>query len=146
MGDPHDLTIDIYEEKKWSKLTAFWKISVFVMASLIILLKFLFVYFPTGLKFVMDRRSVQISLKKSKLCSVWYLYKIKLPKSELNACMETGSQFLDSCSSPPHTLKNVEVVLAPLMLEVMSTQNSKTFKSLQNIHSLSSYRFHVGLK
>ena len=50
MGDPHDLTIEIDDEKKYSStLITFPKISVLVAASLIILFEFLLVYFPPGL-------------------------------------------------------------------------------------------------
>ena len=96
------------------------KTSVFVTASLIILLNLLFVYFPTGLKFgINPRKRINFHFIKRilKLCSVWYLSKIMLPKFELNTYM--GRQFLESCSSPPLDAENVGVVLAPLMIEVM---------------------------
>ena len=68
-----------------SKLINFSKISVFVAAGLIILFKFLFVYFSPGLQFGMEKRKIFNFIGRiSKLCSVWYLFKIKLSKSELN--------------------------------------------------------------
>ena len=50
MGDPHDITNEIYYKKKYSSTLPTLKESFFVMAGLI-LFKFLFVYFPTSLKF-----------------------------------------------------------------------------------------------
>ena len=150
MGDPDDLTIDIYGKKKYSsKLTTFFqKLQSLFVASLIILFKFLFVYFPPGLKLRMNpkKRINFHSIKRiSKFCSLWYLFKIKSPKSELN--IWEGSFWTNV---PPHTLKNMGVVLtmwgSPLMIEVMSTQNLTTFETLQTNQYLSSYPFHLRLK
>ena len=71
-----------YNEKISSTLTTFSKISVLVTVSLIIRLKCLLDVFLDGPPEAYKRFHFIKSVSKS--CSVWYLLKIKWPKSELN--------------------------------------------------------------
>ena len=103
MGDPRDLTIEIYD-KKTSKLTTFSKLSVFVTTNLIILFKFMLYIFPWLEVWNGPRKACKLSFyqKNFKIVLCLVLFKIKVPKSELNIWVG----MFDPCSSPPtHTEK-----------------------------------------
>ena len=86
MDNPHDLIYERYDEKNlhlWCPL--FRKFPSLLRSAL------LYYLHPEAQKLLYFIKSI------SKLCSVWYLFKIMCPKPELNIIWTR--QFLDMCSS-----------------------------------------------
>ena len=89
MVDPHDLTTEIYDEIKYSSKITTLNL-VFVTASLIIFFKISLCIFSPLLEIwngPQKRIHFHFTTRISKLCSVWYLFKIKLPKSYIVECL-----------------------------------------------------------
>ena len=139
MGDPHDLISELYNEEKIHLYWLLLEISDFVTVSLNLSFKFLFDVFSPWLEVWNGASTVSHFINCiSKLCSVWFLFKIKLPRSELNT--RVGSFWTHVPPSPTKKCAYVCVggpLLAPLMVEVMPTQTFKTFKTRQTDHYLS---------